>query len=225
MQPSQHAHSRPMRWWAMATDSVDAHRQRELARAVNYPLARWYLRPAAGWLAGWLAPSELNPCWLTGAGLLCALIATGLLWQAPTWTAAAALLVLLAWFFDRADGQLARRRGAASARGAWFDANVDEASDLLLHLGVAAAAAARLDADWPWALLLAFFGGKYLLMYGLLSAEGLATETAGESPPRRRRAIDSEAAASPASPRPRRSSSQRSSSPRIPALGTGARAP
>ena len=80
-------------------------------------------------------------------------------------------MVLAAWFFDRADGLLARRQQTASAWGAWLDANVDELVDVGLHVAVAAAAATLTGSALPWALLVAFLAGKYLLVCGLALEE------------------------------------------------------
>jgi phosphatidylglycerophosphate synthase len=141
--------------------------RREQDRAAAYPLSRWYLRPAAGRLAAALAPSGISPHWLTLGNLFFAAAAAAWLYWQPSAAPATALLVLAAWFCDRADGQLARRQRTASRFGAWLDANVDELTDLGLHVAVASAAAATTGSVWPWRWLVAFLAGKYLLMYGL----------------------------------------------------------
>lgn len=151
----------------------------EARRDQRYPISRWYLRPAAGWLAGVLAPSLVRPNWLSAAGLLAACCGAAVLVWRPGLGAWAALLVLAAWFFDRADGRLARLQGTASRLGAWIDANIDELEDLGLHVAAAAAASIQWAASWPWALLIAFLAGKYLLMYGLAAEEGFARGPAG----------------------------------------------
>ena len=99
-------------------------------------------------------------------------MAAAVLYARPDAAPWAAGWVLLAWFCDRTDGQLARLQHSASAWGAWLDANVDELADLGLHVSLAAAAAAQTASSLPWALLTAFLAGKYLLMYGLGSEEG-----------------------------------------------------
>ena len=140
----------------------------EQGRAANYPLSRFWLRPLAGRFAGLLAPSVVRPWHLSLCGLLAAGAAAAVLMTAPVSGAPmAASLVLLAWFFDRADGQLARRQQTVSRLGAWLDANLDELIDIGLHLAVAAAAASQ-GSRWAWPCLVAFLAGKYLLMYGLL---------------------------------------------------------
>jgi phosphatidylglycerophosphate synthase len=155
----------------------------ERLRDSRYPVARWYLRPAAAWLATLLAGSPVRPVHLTVLGLAAAGgAATALLWQ-PQAGLLSAGLVLLWWFCDRADGLLARRQGTASRYGAWLDANVDELVDVGLHVAIAAALAARSAAGWPWLLLVAFLAGKYLTMYGLQLEEAVSpTRSMGPRP-------------------------------------------
>lgn len=147
----------------MSTDAAKLTRQGIFA----YPVSRWYLRPVAGWLAAGLASTRVRPVHLTCCGLTAAAAAVAVLTWQPGATPIAAVLVLTYWFFDRADGLLARRQGTVSAWGAWLDGNVDELADVALHVAVAAAAARQVGASWPWLLLIAFLAGKYLLMYGL----------------------------------------------------------
>lgn len=146
----------------------------ERQRAARYPLSRWYLRPAAGQLAAWLTPTRIRPVHLTLANFVASAVAVAILLAQPAWAPVAGLFVLVAWFFDRADGQLARRQGTTSRFGAWLDANVDELNDLALHAALATAAATRFESRFPWLLLVAFFAGKYLLMHGLFTEEAVA---------------------------------------------------
>jgi phosphatidylglycerophosphate synthase len=118
---------------------------------------------------------------LTFCGVLAAAGATAILVWQPQAMPLAAVLVLAYWFFDRADGLLARRQQTVSAWGAWLDANVDELADVVLHVAAAAVVAARVAAPWPWWLLVAFLAGKYLLMYGLTMEEHNNAEDAALS--------------------------------------------
>jgi phosphatidylglycerophosphate synthase len=147
-----------------------ALRDEEQRRSCNYPLSRWYLRPAAGWLASQLAVTPVRPWHVTLCGLLLAAGAAVILLSQPALTSCSALLVLGWWFCDRTDGQLARRQRTATELGAWLDANLDELVDLGLHVAVAASAAAQ-GSRWAWPLLIAFVVGKYLLMHGLTMDE------------------------------------------------------
>jgi phosphatidylglycerophosphate synthase len=91
----------------------------------------------------------------------------------------AAFLVLAAWFFDRADGQLARLQGTTSSLGAWLDANVDELHDIGWHVALAFAAASQTVSPWPWLFLFGFLGGKYLFMHGLMTEQSIACDNSG----------------------------------------------
>lgn len=162
-----HHQNRPAPSYASAPSLATEERQ----RARNYPFSRWYLRPAAGWLARRFAPTRVRPVLLTACGAAAAGMAAVVLLHWPQRKLATAGLVLLYWFFDRADGQLARRQGTVSAWGAWLDGNVDELVDVGLHVAIATVVARQTGASWPWLLLVAFLAGKYLLMYGLTLEE------------------------------------------------------
>lgn len=149
-----------------AAEPSDARR-----RAGRHPISRWYVGPAADRLAAVLTPTRVRPVHLTLCGLAVGAIAAAVLVGAPHFAPVAGLLVLVAWLFDRADGELARRQNTVSAWGAWLDANVDELLDVGLHAAVAAAAASRTASNLPWLLLGAFLAGKYLFVHGMATEE------------------------------------------------------
>lgn len=166
----------------------------ERARAANYPLSRWWLRPAAGWLAARLSGTRVRPWHLTLCGLITACIAAAVIAHSATGSVLAAGLVLLVWFFDRADGQLARRQRTVSARGGWLDANLDELIDVCLQATVACAVWQATGSALPIALLAVFLAGKHLLMHGLATEEHFHPplslgDRSGEGPARRRTSI------------------------------------
>jgi phosphatidylglycerophosphate synthase len=149
----------------------------EQQRARNYPLSRWYLRPLAQSLAAYLAQTGVRPWQISLLGVSFAAVAVGLLIADHGWAPWCAALALANWFCDRLDGLVARAQGAASAAGAWLDANLDELVDLSMQAGVAAAAAVQ-GFSLAWPLWGAFVFGKYLLMYGMQREESLAAVTA-----------------------------------------------
>jgi phosphatidylglycerophosphate synthase len=151
----------------------------ERSRDKHYPLSRWWLRPLAGILAAglvrtWVRPWHVSLC---GGALAAAAGAVIVVW--PEAGPLAGLLVLGGWLCDRTDGQLARRQGTASPRGAWLDANLDELADVGIHLAIAWAAIPHLG-QAAWLLAAAFLAGKYLFVYGLT-----AEAWANGMPPRR----------------------------------------
>ncbi len=144
--------------------------------ARRHPISRWYVQPAANWLAAALRPTRVRPVHLTVCGLILGSLAAAVLVWRPELAPVSAALVLGAWFFDRADGALARRQNTVSAWGAWLDANVDELLDVGLHVAVAAAAASQTASNIPWFLLIGFVGGKYLFMHGLAMERQMTTD-------------------------------------------------
>ncbi len=163
-------------------------RQVEQRRAQAYPISRWYVRPFAGLVARCFQHTSLRSDHVTWLGVLAACAAIGLMLQGWMWGAGAA--AMLAWFFDRLDGQLARLQHRASAWGAWLDGNLDELVDVAWHIAAAAVLAARTPLDTtppditPWLLVIAFLGGKYLFAYGLSQERELTSQepsVAGDS--------------------------------------------
>lgn len=165
--------------WAAAVARADA---REAHRAGHYPISRWYLRPVADRLAAALAATQVRPVHLTLCGLGAAAGAAAVLLWRPELMPLAALLVLVQWFLDRADGQLARCQQTVSDWGAWLDGNVDELVDVGLHVTAAAVLARQVAAPWPWLLLVAFLAGKYLLVYGLALEKGHTAPVSQKGP-------------------------------------------
>ncbi len=131
-------------------------------RHVNRPAGR-RLAAAADVLG--LGPNQVTV--LSAACSLSAVSVVALVTPGPAVGAVASALLVLGFFLDSADGQLARLRGGGSHAGEWLDHMADGAVKLLLHLAVAVAWF-RLDVS-PGALLvplgfavvaaLLFFGG------------------------------------------------------------------
>jgi phosphatidylglycerophosphate synthase len=157
-------------------------RDAERARDVRYPISRWWLRPLAVRLARRWSETALRPWHFTVLNLLSLVGAVVVLLALPDWTLAAAGLVLAGWFCDRIDGALARAQGRQSATGAWLDGNIDELGDLALHGAMASIAVASVG-SWAWGLFIAFLFGKYLLMYGLQTPEGMRDAQQGDTRP------------------------------------------
>lgn len=143
----------------------------------RFEISRWYVLPLVRVVVPRLAATRIRPHHLTLANLALVLIAAAWLALAPTQSPWVALLVLGAWICDRCDGPLARTQGTATRFGAWFDANVDELGDIVLHVALACAAV-RTTGSWlPGGLLVAFLAGKYLCMFSLLHEANHAPPT------------------------------------------------
>lgn len=96
--------------------------------AINRPVGRVI---AAG------SPSGITPNHLTGIGALFTFagILALLLWgEGQPWTALVGVALIVGFFFDSADGQLARLRGGGSASGEWLDHVIDGIRIVLIHV-------------------------------------------------------------------------------------------
>ncbi len=163
----------------------------EASRAERHPISCWYACPLAARLTSLLAGTRIRPDHLTLLGFALGAAGGAVLVGWPQAGPLAAALVFAAWFCDRMDGLLARRKGSESAWGAWLDGNVDELVDIGLHIALALAAGTQA----AWCLVIGFLAGKYLFLYGLasereLAADPVALGTPAEvSPVRHRRGL------------------------------------
>ena len=147
----------------------------EMRRMARHPISRWYLSGLVVRTSTLLAPTAVRPWQVTLIGAAFSCVGALTLVVLPTAHVVVALLVWAAWLCDRLDGALARRQVSATAWGAWLDANIDEAADVIMHTAVAVAAVALWPAYtlWIWALLVTFVAAKYLLMHGLWTETGV----------------------------------------------------
>jgi phosphatidylglycerophosphate synthase len=111
--------------------------QKSARRAGGY--SRWVNRPVGRYLAAWAYVRGLSPNGVTmisGAFTFVAIPLIALV--RPHWYFAVieALLLLIGYAFDSADGQLARLQGSGSAAGEWLDHVSDCIKCCGLHLAV-----------------------------------------------------------------------------------------
>lgn len=102
---------------------------------VNRPLGRVFA--AAAFQVG------LTPNQVTGLSAVFTFVGIGLLpLLSPSWWlgAVVAVLLVVGYALDSADGQLARLRGGGSMAGEWLDHMIDSAKNTALHLAVLVAA-------------------------------------------------------------------------------------
>jgi phosphatidylglycerophosphate synthase len=93
---------------------------------------RWF----GGRLAALAYVRGLTPNMVTAISAAFSLAGVVLLVLAPVTAVLAALLLLVGYAFDAADGQLARLRGGGSTAGEWLDHMVDAVKITALHLAV-----------------------------------------------------------------------------------------
>ncbi len=117
---------------------------------------------AAGIRADWVTAVQLAISVLCGAA------------YAYGWLFTGGWLLLTGGTFDVLDGSMARKRGAASARGAFVDSVVDRYGECAVFLGLAA----YFRDGWTlWAVLAAAFGA-FMVSYTRARGEGLGVACA-----------------------------------------------
>ncbi|WP_228453435.1 DUF5941 domain-containing protein [Streptomyces alkaliterrae] len=138
-----------------AVDAVDeeAVRLRSAVKDHDGFFTTFFVSPYSRHVARWCARRGLSPDQVTTASLLVALTgaacaATG---TRPGYVTAA-LLLLLSFVLDCADGQLARYAVRYSRVGAWLDATFDRAKEYAFYAGLALGAARSGDDVWALAL-------------------------------------------------------------------------
>ncbi len=144
------------------------------ARAADTGLLGVRLRT---WFRGWVEPvvdallaAGLSANVVTALQLLASALC-GLAFGAG-WLFTAGWLLLSCGTLDVLDGGMARKRGAASPRGAFIDSVVDRYADGAVCAGLAV----LYRDDWAlWAVLAAFVGA-FMVSYTRARAEGLGTE-------------------------------------------------
>ena len=135
----------------------------EATRRLRYSLAKGredgyistYLnRPISTRLSVWLATTPITPNQITLVSFLVSLIGAAFL-ALGNFVAMVlgALLVQLASIVDGCDGEVARLKHLASARGAWLDTILDRYSDMAVTLAVTSACAGQQAglSGWIWA--------------------------------------------------------------------------
>jgi len=116
---------------------------------------RWVNRPLGGQAAVVAATWGWSPNGVTAMSAMLGAMGLGILIGFPTsWAGAvAAVLLLLGYILDSADGQLARIQGRGGPAGEWLDHVVDGVRAPLVHIAVAIHLA-RTDAPW-WLVVIA----------------------------------------------------------------------
>lgn len=141
---------------------------------VNRPLGRIFA--AAAYQIG-LTPNQVTfiSAGFTFAGIV-ALAAAPLSW----WLGIViALLLVVGYALDSADGQLARLRGGGSSTGEWLDHMIDSGKIVCLHLAVLIMLARQVTLPSQWLLLvpMAFAVVSTVHFFGMILVEQLGRES------------------------------------------------
>jgi phosphatidylglycerophosphate synthase len=143
---------------------------------VNRPIGR--VLAAAAFQVG------LTPNQVTALSALATFVGVGLLAAAPaSWLTGVvvAVLLVLGYALDSADGQLARLRGGGSLQGEWLDHTVDSLKVVVVHLAVLVTWYLHLDLATGWLLVpLAFAVASSVHFFGMILVDLLARATRAE---------------------------------------------
>ncbi|MDJ0274853.1 MAG: CDP-alcohol phosphatidyltransferase family protein [Nitrososphaerota archaeon] len=135
---------------------------------------RMLLMKLAEPVVGFAVRKGLSPFALTYSAFALALVAAalyGLNGFSAFLVPLAGTVYLVSAFLDAIDGEVARRQGRASERGAFLDSVLDKASEVAVSVGLAFAVE-------PLAAIL-FASGSLLVSYARARAEALGVELAG----------------------------------------------
>lgn len=138
-------------------------------RWVNRPVGRRIAALAYGW---GLTPNQLTL--VSGTGTIGGILIIGA--TRPTWIVdvGAVLLMLVAYTFDSADGQLARLRGGGSLAGEYLDHCFDAIKTSIVHLAVLVVWFRYYDVSRPVLLIpLAFAAIHPIFFFSLMLSDNL----------------------------------------------------
>ena len=127
----------------------------------------------------------LTPNQVTAVSALCTFTGVALVALAPPTvlvSVAVAVLLLLGYSLDAADGQLARLRGGGSAAGEWLDHVVDAVKIAVMHTAVLVCWYRHYDLD-PWVLLvpLAYQVAETVFFFAMILTDRLRRTHRGQS--------------------------------------------
>lgn len=148
------------------------------------PYSIFVNRPIGRVLAALAFRVGLTPDQVTALSAVATFAGIVLLAAAPaTWPTGVgvAVLLVLGYALDSADGQLARLRGGGSLRGEWLDHTVDSLKVVVVHLAVLVTWFTRFDLPTPWlAVPLAFATASSVHFFGMILVDLLARATRAE---------------------------------------------
>ncbi|MBC7632278.1 CDP-alcohol phosphatidyltransferase family protein [Aeromicrobium sp.] len=150
------------------------------SRFVNRPIGRVI---AAGAYRAGLSPNGVSAvsALLTAAGLVLLVLATPSLVTGI----GVALLLVLGFAFDSADGQVARLTGRSSPAGEWLDHVIDAGKMVLLHSAVLVALWRHVEVGDGWLLVPLAYQAVAVVMFSALTIVELLSRTlpTTEGPP------------------------------------------
>ncbi|WP_223692394.1 CDP-alcohol phosphatidyltransferase family protein [Leifsonia poae] len=148
--------------------------------------SRFVNRRIGRYLAAWAYRVGLSPNAVTGISAIFTFVAVALLIVAPpSWGlgVGVAVLLLVGYAFDSADGQVSRLQGTSSPSGEWLDHMVDATKVSAMPLALAIGFYRFDVVPRGWLLVpIAFAVVSAVLFFGMILTEQLRRRTAGAVP-------------------------------------------
>ncbi|MDR6971736.1 CDP-alcohol phosphatidyltransferase family protein [Leifsonia shinshuensis] len=148
--------------------------------------SRFVNRRIGRYLAAWAYTARLTPNAVTGISAVFTFVAIGLLVALPpTWLlgVVVAVLLLVGYAFDSADGQLSRLLGTSSPAGEWLDHMVDATKVSTMPLALAVGFYRFGVVPTAWLLVpIGFAIVSAVLFFGMILTEQLRRRTRGAVP-------------------------------------------
>ncbi|MFI5060639.1 MAG: CDP-alcohol phosphatidyltransferase family protein [Actinomycetales bacterium] len=148
--------------------------------------SRYVNRRLGRYLAAWAYRAGLSPNAVTGISALWTFAAISLLVLfPPSWVLglAVAVLLLIGYAFDSADGQVSRLQGTSSPAGEWLDHMVDATKVSMMPLALAVGFFRFGVVPTGWLLVPILFAiVSAVLFFGMILTEQLRRRTAGGVP-------------------------------------------
>lgn len=142
--------------WRQATEARAALAAAQKTSKGAPAYSRWINRRLGRHLAAWAHVLGMTPNQVTGVSAVAtftAIVAIAVLPPTPVVSVLAALLLVLGYALDAADGQLARLQGSGSSGGEWLDHVVDAIKVSSIHLVVLVSWFRFYDVDAEWLLV------------------------------------------------------------------------
>lgn len=166
-------------------DALARLRQAQKSARGGPPYSIFVNRPTGRILAALAYRAGLTPNQVTGLSAVATFAGIGLLAAAPASLVTGitvAVLLVLGYALDSADGQLARLRGGGSLQGEWLDHTVDSLKVVVVHLAVLVTWYLHLDLPAGWlAVPLAFAAASSVHFFGMVLVDLLARVTRAET--------------------------------------------
>jgi phosphatidylglycerophosphate synthase len=168
-------------------DAVRRLRDAQKPPARSAPAYSRYVNRRIGrYLAAWAYTARLTPNAVTGISAIWTFAAILLLLVfPPSWLLGivVAILLLVGYAFDSADGQLSRLMGTSSPSGEWLDHMVDATKVSTMPLALAVGFYRFDVVPTPWLLVpIAFAVVSAVLFFGMILTEQLRRRTRGAVP-------------------------------------------